>query len=98
MVYQTYCLTCQEKIEYDKGKREIESHLSEKEACTVIVDQSEKQKRKRNENSEIKGRPNHGENYHVKYIGKTRRSGYERAKEHVSDLRNLSETSHLLKH
>ena len=66
MVYQTYCHTCQEKFEYDMGK----------EACTVTVNQSEKEKRNRNvrnENSKFKGRPNQGENYHVKYIDETGR-------------------------
>ena len=33
----------------------------------------------------------------MKYVGETRRSAYERGKEHVADFRNLNETSHLLK-
>ena len=101
VVYQTYCLSCQEKIEYEKGNRELKSHLSETEVCAVIVDPNDKENRKRNirnEKLDIKGRPDQGENYYVKYIGETGRSGYERGKEHVSDLRNLNETSHLLKH
>ena len=34
----------------------------------------------------------------TKYIGESNRSGYERGKEHMSDFKNLDESSHLLKH
>ena len=36
--------------------------------------------------------------FNVKYVGESGRSGYERGKEHVSDFKNLVDTSHLLKH
>ena len=36
--------------------------------------------------------------FKVKYVGESGRSGYERSKEHVSDFKNLVDTSHLLKH
>ena len=36
--------------------------------------------------------------FKVKYIGESARSGFERGEEHLSDYKNLNETSHLLKH
>ena len=36
--------------------------------------------------------------FNVKYVGETGQSSYESSKEHMSDFRNLVDTSHLLKH
>ena len=38
------------------------------------------------------------EEYKVKYVGETARSGYERSQEHIRDFENYNEGSHQLKH
>ena len=70
------------------------------------TDENEKNKEKKEENKRKRGEIKSVEkkvekvkrDFLVKYVGETGRSGYERAKEHVSDFKNLVDTSHLLKH
>ena len=38
------------------------------------------------------------DDFKVKYIGKTKKRGYERGKDHMRQLKSLDERSHLLKH
>ena len=59
------------------------------------TDSIEANKRKREK--EKKGE-NRQKDYKVKYIGETWRTGYERGREHMEDLQQIREGSHMLKH
>ena len=87
VIYETYCISCQEIIEKDEEKREIE--LREKNGS----------KRKRENIDGEKIKENYKQkDYKIKYIGESYRSAYERGREHQDDLKYLREKSHLLKH
>ena len=60
------------------------------------LEEEEQQRGEKNKNTENNKEKELPKRY--KYIGKTCRSVLERASEHQADLRNLSPTSHLLKH
>ena len=102
VVYETYCLTCEKKLESDKEKAALESSLNPNVASSNSVSTSgqNEKKRERNDSKKVTDENCQKEKreFHVKYIGESGRSGYERGREHVEDLNNLNETSHLLKH
>ena len=77
LVYETYCMTCEEMDA--KRLEEEEKERGEKNKNTMNNKEKELPKL-------------------YKYLGETCRSVWERAAEHLADLRNLSPTSHLLKH
>ena len=86
ITYEIYCLSCHEK---------------EGEAEEVIVSEipdapNDGNKRKRVDR--IRKKEKEREDYKVIYIGETKKSAYERGREHLEDLSNLNERSHLLKH
>ena len=96
VIYQTWCHTCRCRL-----KRELE----EKYVKEMIEERNNDRKRKREskrkkENSEeIKKRiEKEVEEKTYRYIGETSRSAYERAREHLRDLREMDTGSHLLKH
>ena len=87
VIYETYCISCQEIIEKDEEKKEIE--LGEKNENKRKRENMDKEKNKVN---------NKQKDYKIKYIGESYRSAYERGREHQDDLKYLRERSHLLKH
>ena len=106
VVYETFCLTCHYKEKADKEIKILEetSKIKEKESLetvleTVVESSKKEKKRKRTENRKVEKKvENVKREFKVKYVGESGRSGYERSKEHVSDFKNLVDTSHLLKH
>ena len=93
VVYETICMLCERKKK--KKMKENSSEISE-------TDREEKTGVKRNrefllDNRERRMSTENTETQ-TKYIGETSRSGYERIREHMSDLINLRKKSHILKH
>ena len=91
LVYETYCMSCEEKDgkaaeqgEKEEGRKE----QTEREGGGEVPTQAESALKKETKN----------ETKLYKYLGETCRSVWERSAEHLADLRNLSPTSHLLKH
>ena len=102
VVYETYCLLCEEREE-NKSK-EIELYIGKNEKESMDNRENERKRKRTNENEnkgvkkEVKKKKHENKEFKVKYIGETGRSGYERGLEHVRDFENCEETSHLLKH
>ena len=69
-------------------KRKADGNSSEVGESELHVLEEKKKEVKRNMRKEIK----------CKYIGETHRTAYERGKEHIRDLKDFDEGSHLLKH
>ena len=103
VIYETYCITCMKKEKYEKEMRETTSEtkvlfgMLEINGVCIFDERSlaENKKRKR---VNVQNKEKIRETYTWKYIGETGRSGYERGKEHVSDLVEIREKSHLLRH
>ena len=103
VVYETYCITCNKLEKYEKEKFELENmklksgqNVSEKSENVVSGENTRNMKRKRNaKTSKV---DNKKEDFKVKYIGESGRSGYERGVEHSNDFSRLEYRSHLLKH
>ena len=110
VVYETFCLSCYYKEKAEKESLELKkSSKSEKKkeenrnknvrGTDELEVKTNVKKRKRDERENVKKKiENLKRDFKVKYVGETGRSSYERAKEHMSDFRNLVDTSHLLKH
>ena len=103
MVYETFCITCNEKEKRGKEEREIYSITCEQLNKQVTNAEKDERKRKRSTDrlkteSKEKKKMKEKKEYTVKYIGETGRSAYERGAEHMSDFWNYDEKSHLLKH
>ena len=104
VVYETYCIECQEIIEMKEEERKLYKDVNENNEDAIGEKSIEESKKKRKRNQyevdkkEMKTERKKKKNYKVKYIGETGRSGYERGLEHLKDFENCEETSHLLKH
>ena len=112
IVYETYCITCQENEEKEeKEKREKEKKEREEEEESRkngAVPSSDGDKvyemiDSRNvkveiEKGDIENKMEKKKEYKVKYVGESSRSLYERLCEHREDFDRLLEKSHKLKH
>ena len=93
VVYETFCLTCEEVGGEGSCGIEIIDPPEESQEGNV--------KRKREESkeeNEDKGTGRKKRDFKCKYVGETGRSGYERGVEHRNMFLKMDESSHLLKH
>jgi len=92
VIYETFCLTCEDKVEERNGVDIVNEENEEVESGG---------KRKRLEVTKEIGDRKEGNvkrDFKVKYVGESGRSGYERGNEHRNMFKRLDEGSHLLKH
>ena len=87
IIYETYCVTCQEEKEKLEEIRNDNKETTER-------DENKKRKLENNNEKEKKNM----KDYKIKYIGESYRSAFERGCEHRDDLKYKREKSHLLKH
>ena len=95
MTYEIYCKLCQKEVECEV----LDESERVKPNESVTIDETGVKRKREVINADkvdvkVKGRTD----YKVKYVGETKKTAYERGKEHLDDLKNLREGSHLLKH
>ena len=96
IVYKTWCHTCKVKTrqeieeKYVKKNQEEKNEKKRKRNMKTTEKENDKDLRKKIE-KEIEEKT-------YKYIGESSRSCYERATEHLRDLRDMEPGSHFLKH
>ena len=96
VIYKTWCHTCREKVRREveeKYKREIKKTENGKKRK-----RNEKWEEKESEKERLKKIEKEIDEKTYRYIGETSRSSFERASEHMRDLRDMDPGSHLLKH
>ena len=85
------------EIEKIEKKQENEDANDEVDDSTEKVNERKRKKREV-DTSENQKKKRKKDDFKVKYIGETKKSGYERGKDHMRQLKSLDERSHLLKH